>query len=361
MKEIYFCVTNNISYDQRMKRICSSLSQAGYSVRIVGRATAGSPPLQPATYRQVRLNCFFQKGKMMYLEFNFRLFMYLLVRKPDCIVAIDLDTIIPCYYISVIKKIPRVYDAHEWFSELKEVVTRPRIKKAWLAVEEKYLPRFKHGYTVSASIAAAFSEKYGVNYELIMNTPLPSTNKKAETSPYLLYQGAVNEGRGFEWLIPAMTMVEMPLWICGEGNFSEACRRLIREFNLEHKVIMKGYVTPADLVNITASAYAGINLVEPVGKNQIFSLANKFFDYIHAGIPQLTMKFPEYERINDQYHIAVLIDKLDAEIIARELNNLLGNEVLYSTLKRNCARAAENLNWLNEEKKLISFYMKILS
>jgi glycosyltransferase involved in cell wall biosynthesis len=360
MKEIYFCVTNNISYDQRMKRICSSLSRAGYAVTLVGRHTKGSPPLDQTSYRQVLLNCFFQKGKMMYLEFNLRLFIYLLFRKPDCIVAIDLDTIIPCYYISVIKKIPRVYDAHEWFSELKEVVTRPRIKKIWLAVEERYLPRFKHGYTVSASIAAAFSEKYGVNYELIMNTPLPSANIKAETRPYLLYQGAVNEGRGFEWLIPAMNKVDMPLWICGEGNFSEACRLLIRNHGLEHKVIMKGYVSPAELAEITASAYAGINLVEPVGKNQIFSLANKFFDYIHAGIPQLTMKFPEYERINDQYHIAVLIDKLDAEIIARQLNNLLGNEVLYSTLKSNCARAAENLNWLNEEKKLIRFYMKIL-
>jgi glycosyltransferase involved in cell wall biosynthesis len=161
-------------------------------------------------------------------------------------------------------------------------------------------------------------------------------------------------------LIPAMSQVDMPLWICGEGNFSEACRHLIRENGLEHKVIMKGYVAPDDLNHITASAFAGINLVEPVGMNQIFSLANKFFDYIHAEIPQLTMKFPEYERINDQYHIAILIDKLDKEIIARELNNLLGNEVLYSTLKRNCARAAENLTWYNEEKKLISFYMKIL-
>lgn len=360
MKEIYFCVTNNIIYDQRMKRICTSLSQAGYKVTLVGRNTTGSPPLPICTYRQVRLGCLFQKGKWMYLEFNIRLFFYLLFQKPDCIVAIDLDTIIPCYYISVLKKIPRVYDAHEWFSELKEVVTRPAIKKIWLAIEEKFLPRFSNGYTVSASIAEAFKQKYGVDYTLIMNTPLLQPAKTAETKPYLLYQGAVNEGRGFEWLIPAMKKVDATLLICGEGNFSDACRKLIRENELGEKVLMKGYVSPADLAEITASAYAGINLVEPLGMNQVYSLANKFFDYIHAGIPQLTMKFPEYERINEEYHIAVLIDKLDPEIIAHQLNNLLGNEVLYSTLKRNCARAAENLNWHNEEKKLISFYMEIL-
>ncbi len=359
MKEIYFCVTNNISYDQRMKRICTSLQQAGYKVSLVGRNTKGSPPLQSCEYRQVRLNCWFQTGKLMYLEFNLRLFIYLLFKNPDCIVAIDLDTIIPCYYISVIKKIPRVYDAHEWFSELKEVVTRPAIKKIWSAIEKKFLPRFKNGYTVSASIAEAFKQKYGVDYVLIMNTPLPQPAVAAENKKYLLYQGAVNEGRGFEWLIPAMKLVNAPLWICGEGNYSDACRKLIKEHGLEDKVIMKGYVAPAELSTITASAYAGINLVEPVGMNQYFSLANKFFDYIHAGIPQLTMKFPEYERINDQYHIAVLIEEPETEIIALQLNNLLANEVLYSTLKRNCAMAAKNLNWHREEKKLISFYMGI--
>jgi glycosyltransferase involved in cell wall biosynthesis len=361
MKKIYFCVTNNLNYDQRMQRICGSLQNAGYHVTLVGRNTAGSPPLAKTAYRQVRLNCLFQKGKLMYLEFNLRLFFYLIVRNLQCIVAIDLDTIIPIYYVSRIKRIPRIHDAHEWFSELKEVVTRPAIHKIWLWVEKTYLPRFKHGYTVSASIAQAFREKYGVDYELIMNVPVPYPQKQTEPQHYFLYQGAVNEGRGLEWLIPAMEKVNAPLWICGEGNFSESCRKLIRNHKLEHKIVMKGHIAPNELAGITASAYAGINLVEPVGMNQFFSLANKFFDYIQAGVPQLTMKFPEYERINQEYQVAVLIPELDQEIISAELNNLLTNEVLYSTLKRNCFKAAQELNWNKEEEKLTRFYMKILN
>jgi glycosyltransferase involved in cell wall biosynthesis len=361
MKKIYFCVTNNLNYDQRMQRICGSLQKAGYHVTLVGRNSAGSPPLVETTYQQVRLNCFFRKGKLMYLEFNLRLFFYLMFQNMQCIVAIDLDTIVPCYYTSHFKKIPRVYDAHEWFSELKEVVTRPAIHRIWLWVEKTYLPRFKHGYTVSASIARAFQERYGVDYTLIMNVPISVSLEQTETKNYLLYQGAVNEGRGLEWLIPAMAKVNAPLWICGEGNFSTACRKLIRDHKLEHKIFMKGHIAPGELASITASAFAGINLVEPVGMNQVYSLANKFFDYIQAGVPQLTMKFPEYDRINQQYQVAVLIPELDQEIIAAELNNLLANEVLYSTLKRNCSRAAKELNWNNEEKKLISFYMKILN
>jgi glycosyltransferase involved in cell wall biosynthesis len=364
MKKVFFCVTTNLNYDQRMKRICSSLHRAGYEVTLIGRLTKGSPPLSPNGYHQVRLKGWFSKGKLMYLEYNLRLFFYLLFQKPDLITAIDLDTIIPCYYISLIKKIPRVYDAHEWFSELKEVVTRPRIQKLWLAVERYFVPRFPLGYTVSQSIADAFAKLYRVDYELIMNAPLLEPTPKKAPAPgpkFFLYQGAVNEGRGFEWLIPAMKSVHAPLWICGEGNYSDQCRKLIQHHNLAHKVIMKGNVLPAELINITASAYAGVNLVEPVGMNQVYSLTNKYFDYIHAGIPQLTMNFPEYERLNRKLPTAVLLKTLHEELITLELNNLLENEVLYSTLKNNCTAAAAQLNWNNEEIKLTNFYMKIFT
>ena len=58
----------------------------------------------------------------------------------------------------------RVYDAHELFTEMKEVITRPSIKKAWLNIEEFAVPKFKNGYTVSYSIADEFKKRYGVDY-----------------------------------------------------------------------------------------------------------------------------------------------------------------------------------------------------
>jgi glycosyltransferase involved in cell wall biosynthesis len=362
MKKIFLCVTTNLNYDQRMRRICTSLHGAGYRVTLVGRLTEASPQLAPADYQQVRLNCWARKGKLMYLEYNIRLFLYLLFQKPDLVTAIDLDTIIPCYVISRIRNIPRVYDAHEWFSELKEVVTRPGVRRIWLAIERYFVPRFPLGYTVSQSIADAFKKLYNVDYELIMNAPLlapPGNTTTSDGPKFFLYQGAVNEGRGLEWLIPAMKSVKAPLWICGEGNFSTECRKLIQRHGLEQKVIMKGNILPTELTHITSKAYAGINLVEPVGMNQVYSLTNKYFDYIHAGIPQITMAFPEYERLNRKFPTAILLHTLDQELIAREMNNLLENEVLYATLKNNCSRAASELNWNNEEGRLTRFYMRI--
>jgi len=353
-------VTNDLCTDQRMARICGSLAAKGFRVQLIGSRGRHSRPLSPASYEQVRLYTYFQKGRLFYLEYNLRLFFHLLRQKADILVAIDLDTIVPVYHASRLKKTARVYDAHELFTEMKEVVTRKPIHRIWSWVEKTYLPRFPLGYTVSGSIARHFAEKYGVNYAVIRNLPAggPMVLPIAHRKKHFLYQGAVNEGRGFEALIPAMTKVDAPLIIYGEGNFSDQCKALIQQYRVEDKVTMMGAVPPSALKAITQTAYAGINLVEPLGLNQIYSLANKFFDYIQAGIPQVTMAFPEYQQINEQYGVAVLVSNLDPDNIAAAMNKVWLDEVTYSEMSERCARAAAELRWEEEEKTLLQFYQQ---
>jgi glycosyltransferase involved in cell wall biosynthesis len=362
LKKIFFTVTNDLTYDQRMHRICHSLAAQGYAITLVGRKRKNSQPLTDKIFSQRRLRCFFNKGKLFYAEYNIRLFFFLLFKKMDAICAIDLDTILPCLYISKWKKIIRVYDAHELFTELKEVVTRPAIKKIWTRVERKAVPHFKNGYTVSESIAAEFKRRYQVEYETIRNIPVLKPLIPAKlTGKTLLYQGAVNEARGFEYLLPALQKVNSKLVICGDGNFMPALRQLIAHYKLEDKVELKGMVAPAELEIFSSQAYIGVAVAENQGLNQYLALPNKFFDYIHAGLPQLTMNYPEYKVLNAQYEVAVLIDEPNPEKIATALNNLLGDDVLYSRLKENCLKAREVLNWQAEEKKLLAFYKSLFT
>src|SRR5450432_542599 len=100
---IYFTVTNDLTYDQRMIRICTSLANAGYKIMLTGRKMKGSIPLIEQPFQQKRIRCLFERGKLFYAEYNLRLFFYLLFKKADCICAIDLDTILPCYFISKLK------------------------------------------------------------------------------------------------------------------------------------------------------------------------------------------------------------------------------------------------------------------
>jgi glycosyltransferase involved in cell wall biosynthesis len=360
--KIFFTVTTDLNFDQRMIRICISLSNAGYEVVLVGRKLSSSKPLTPQPFLQERLSCLFQKGKLFYTEYNIRLFFFLLFKKMDAICAIDLDTILPCFYVSKIRKIKRIYDAHELFCEMQEIVTRKKIYAVWKKIEKHTVPHFKLGYTVNQPIANEFEKMYNVRYEVIRNIALLRDIKPAPaTEKYILYQGAVNEGRSFETLIPAMKNVPCKLLICGDGNFLQKAKQLVKENQLEEKVIFKGKILPQELVQITQQAYAGVTLFEDTGMSNYYSLANRFFDYLHAGIPQLCVDYPVYREINEAYPFALLIKDISADNIAQQLNNLLENEVLYTSLQENCMKARQIFNWQEEEKKLLTFYKNIFS
>ena len=345
-----------------MHRICGTLADAGYDVLLVGRKLKTSLPLPGKNYKQQRLNCWFKKGKLFYAEFNIRLFFYLLFQKMDCICAIDLDTILPCHSISKLRAKKRVYDAHEYFSQLDEVVSRPDIYRFWHRTERKMIPKFRHGYTVCDSLAMEFKKNYNVDYKVIRNMPLlAETNETLRTENVILYQGAVNKGRGLDKLVLAMKSVNAQLWVCGNGNFMHEMQAVVHSNNLADKVIFYGMLEPGSLKKKTLESYIAINPFERTGLNQYLSLSNKFFDYIHAGIPQVTMNYPEYKKINDQYKVAELIDDLDPATIANAINKLLNNKELHSQVKQNCLMAREQLNWQNEKDKLLNFYQELIN
>ncbi len=360
LKHLIFTVTNDLNYDQRMIRICNSLATNGYQVTLVGTRNNTSKELILQKFSQQRIKVWATKGPMFYVEYNIKLFLYLLFFKADLFCCIDLDTIMPVYFATILKRKNSVYDAHEYFSQLKEIVVRPTIYKFWHGIEKIFVPKFTHGYTVSKSIADCFKKIYGVEYETIRNIPLlqPLITMDCKDKK-IIYQGAVNEGRGFEGLIPAMKKVNAILYIYGDGNYMDQVKKLIENNNVADKVILMGKYFPDDLKKVTAEAYIGINLVENTGLNQYYSLANKFFDYIQSCIPQISMDFPEYKAINDAYHIALLITDTDEINIADALNKLLADEIMYEAFKQNCLLAREELNWQMEEKKLLTFYKNI--
>ncbi len=347
-----------------MQRICTSLAENGYQVTLVGRKLATSLPLEQKKYAQKRLRCRFNKKKWFYAEYNIRLFFFLLFKKMDAICAIDLDTILPCLRISRLKKIPRIYDAHELFTEMKEVITRPGIQKTWMRIEKKAVPEFKWGYTVSESIAEEFYRRYKVSYETIRNIPVlrpvePSPMPTAER--FILYQGAVNEARGLEYLVPAMKLVNARLVVCGDGNFMPALKKLVSDHQLENKIELKGMLSPEELRKTAAAAYIAVAVPEKQGLNQWLALPNKLFDYIHAGLPQVTVNYPEYQKINKQFEVAVLLPDISPGRIAEALNNLLADDVLYKRLKENCMKARAVLNWQQDEKKLLALYQSVFN
>ena len=196
-----------------------------------------------------------------------------------------------------------------------------------------------------------------------MNVPVLSEEKNIpnpNNPKFILYQGALNEGRGLEHLIDSMKDINCHLKLAGEGDLSNQLRARVKQLGLEQKVTFLGYIQPADLKKITAEAYIGINLVENTGLSYYYSLSNKFFDYMHAGIPQVCIGFPEYEKLNEKYEVAVLTKDCSTGEITSALTQLLNNENLYALLQKKCEVCRRELNWQQEEVKLLNLYERLL-
>ena len=153
-----------------------------------------------------------------------------------------------------------------------------------------------------------------------------------------------------------MQWVNIPLLLVGQGNFLAQTTALIQEYGLAHKVFIHPPIPPAELKRLTPLAHIGITLFEAEGVNQYFSLANRFFDYMAAGIPQVCVDYPMYSQIVAKHPFALLIKNIESTTIAEALNNLLSDGVLYHRLQQECSKATNILNWENESIKLIDFY-----
>lgn len=356
-QRIIFTVTNELNYDQRMIRICTSLVNAGFEVLLIGRKKRDMKPLSAQSFQQKRLPCWFQKGKLFYLEYNLRLFLYLLFQRVNIISAVDLDTLVACTLVAKIRSKLLAFDAHEYFEEVPEVIHRPIIQNIWRQVGKWFIPQANIAYTVNHSLATLFTSMHGIPFKIIRSLPyryghLP---KQADHTPIILYQGALNKGRGLEFLIEAMHQIEASLWIAGEGDLSGVLRNKVYELNLQHKVTFLGYVEPDKLKHITPKATIGFNVMEQQGLSYYYSLANKFFDYIQAEIPQICSPFPEYQFLNQQFEVALLCN-CSVTAIANTINDLLRDPNRYRILQQNCIKAKQQFCWDIEEEKLITLY-----
>ncbi len=362
-KKIICTVINDLSYDQRMIRICNSLSRAGYQTSLVGRIKEKSIALRAEAFEQRRLPAFFQKGKLKYLEYNIRLFFFLLSQPCDIICAVDLDTITPALLASRLRNKILVYDAHEYFTELPEVARRPLVKLIWEWVAKACIPRVDIAYTVSQSLAEELADRYDVPFSLVRNlpTPAPLPDQAPEIAPnepfILLYQGVLNEGRGLEVAVRAMQKLKnAELWLAGEGDRSAALRKMATDLGVTDKVRFLGYVPPHELPALTRQAHLGLNLLARRSLNYYYSLANKTFDYIQSGLPAIQMDFPEYRRLQQAYGCFLLLEDLRENDLLDLIGQIRRDPEGYRQLQAACRRAAEELHWEAEERKLLAIY-----
>ncbi len=373
MKKAIVSVINDLTTDQRVHKVCMSLYNLGYDVTLVGRRQRKSLPLAERTYKTKRMFLLFEKGPLFYAEYQFRLFLYLLFHKADVLVSNDLDTLWPNYKISKLKSANLVYDSHELFCEVPELQKNPKKKNIWKNIERKIFPKLKYVFTVNDSIAKIYSEEYKVDVKVVRNIPLLASQTTIKNSSkhqlgipsdkkIIVLQGAgINMDRGAEEAVEAMQYVENALLlIIGSGDVMDVLKQMMEKLKLNDKIKFIGKVPFQKLVQYTRCADLGLTLDKDTNINYRYSLPNKLFDYMHAGVPVLASGLVEIKNIITMYEIGDCIDSHDPKHIADKINHILKDETTLQLWKKNTKIASEKLNWETEEKQLKDVYSQFL-
>ncbi len=346
-------VSSDLITDQRVLKVAGSCHRHGYEVHLAGRMLPFSAPInQP--YDCIRKSLKFNNSFLFYAELNIRFFWMLMRSHFDIVLANDTDTLPAARLASMLKRKVLIFDAHELFPEVPELQGRPRVKAFWERIESIIFPKLKNTYTVCDSIAKHYEKKYNINMQVVRNMPYfrAPHEKLLNYSPdrIILYQGALNTGRGLEWVIDAMPMVEKAvLVIIGDGDIRKQLEERARNAGLTSRVYFMGRISGSELYRYTSSADVGLCLLEDQGLSYYYALPNRIFDLIQAGVPVLATGFPEIRNIVQKHRTGLLTMSTQPSEIAKLLNRMLTEPMSVTHFPE----LAKQFCWENEEKVLL--------
>jgi len=368
-KKVVVSVTNDLSFDQRVNKMCLTLTQLGLEVELIGRILPESQPIK-REYKTTRLRLLFKKGALFYAFFNLRLFFVLLFRKVDIYHANDLDTLLANYLAAKIRGKELVYDSHEYFLGVPEIQGRAA-KKVWAAIERFIFPKLQTVFTVNQSIADLYEKDYKKKLIIVRNLPLKQTIEKVKSrkdleipvdKKIIILQGAgINVDRGAEELLEAVALSnDYILYIIGTGDVIEELKSRAKSEDLKNKVVFVGRIPYPEMMQYTLNADVGVTLDKDTNINYRFSLPNKIFDYMKAGIPIVASNLKEVANIIDTYKVGVVIENHEPQTILNGLNTALKNKEQVEMYSKNGLKGVEELNWENEVEKVVEFYLEII-
>ena len=349
--KVVVAVTNDLVFDRRVEKVCRSLMEWGWEPILAGRLLPGSPPLN-RPYATKRFRLWWNKGALFYAFYNCRLLVFLLFQKVQAIHANDLDTLPACYLASRWKKVPLVYDSHEYFTEVPELQNRPFPRWVWRTWEARIFPRLKHVFTVNRVIAGIYQEQYGVPVQVVRNVPQPEGLSPKSPGDMkgvfrVILQGAgINIDRGAEELLEAFRLLDdrFHLYIIGSGDVWPWLVEKCAAWNLDNRVSLVRRIPYAELMGYTAACHLGVTLDKPTNANYRYSLPNKLFDYFRAGIPVLCSDLEVVGGIVRKHHAGWVVDRHEPSFLAETIRQI-ADDATYALRRSNAAKAASGYTW----------------
>lgn len=363
----------DLHFDYRIYREATSLRRAGHQVAIV--ASSFNPaPLEGWDDFEIQLIPVDRSRSLrrLYPLFWRRAYSLLLDARPDAYHAHDLDALWPAVRAARRLDCPLVYDSHEFWIEQSSLVDRPLMRSCWSLLERRLIKWTDRVITVSESIADDLRERYRLD-EVVVLRNLPLFRERVQSDliretlglaadrPIVLYQGGFLTENGLrEQIEAAVEFDKAVLVLIGGGPNEEALREQVRADGLGDKVFFIPRVPFHQLHNYTCSADLGLCLIKGTGKSFYYSLPNKLFEYMMAGLPVLASDFPEMQRVVDETHAGATVDPTDVAAIRRQISVFLSDPERRAACGQASLQAAQRYNWEREADQLTQLYATLI-
>lgn len=266
-----------------------------------------------------------------------------------------------------------VYDAHELY--YAQDVLPISLQRKYFKDEKKYIRYPDVVITVNPFIAGLMAERYHIKEpKVIMNcTELPDgftsytgnivKEKGGIPSDWkvVLYQGWISPERNIETLIKGVSFFpeDTCLALVGYGEYEATLRKLAEELGVLERVFFLGKVPSHEMLYYSVGADIGVIPYRPIDDNHRYCSPNKLFEYVLAGVPIITDDLPFFQMMQEKYGFICVTDMGSPEAFGRTVTELLSSNQKLSSMRINCKRAAEELNWEVEGKKLLEIYKHI--
>jgi glycosyltransferase involved in cell wall biosynthesis len=257
---------------------------------------------------------------------------------------------------------------------------KPFRRNIWKYIEARIFARLKYMYTVSDSIRNLYQKIYHEKLFVVRNLPLKNPDnpkltaeelnllqameEKIPTNKHLLiFQGAgINESRGAEELVLSMNFLEASdyhLMIIGGGDVFSKLEKMVEQYQLQEKISLIPKLPFSLLGYFTRKAHLGISIDKSSVLNHKYSLPNKLFEYLHAGVPVLASRLIEQERIINQFEVGAFIEDYKPENIAAKIKEIFASPEQLNRWKQNTCKVRDTLNWENESKIVIDIFKQV--
>ncbi len=188
---------------------------------------------------------------------------------------------------------------------------------------------------------------------------LPGGDAIDPDAPIVLYLGGLMAGRGLEELVDAMgRLPAAQLITLGDGVLAAPLRdRAVRRGT---RLVQLAPVPPDLVESYAASATVGVSPIVPSCLNYRYSLPNKLFQYMAAGLPVVASDFPQVREVVEGSGSGVLADTTRPAALAEAIGRVLADPAEAAAMgARGRTAVAERYNWDASAAVLREVYARI--